>query len=348
MKKGSASWMIIGVLALLSGIALYLYFSKPKFSTVNQNDRAFAFKDTAAITKIFIADKDNHQATIERKQNGWVVNNRFNCRSDAILNLLEVIKQVEVKMPVQKAGRDNVIKFMSFNAMKVEIYVGDELVKQYYVGHETEDAEGSFMILTDPATGKKFPNPYVCFIPGFSGYLQPRYIAEENDWRDRIVMNYIPPDIQQIKVEQPGTPADSNFTIDLLTSNKFVLKNLKAQALPFDEARLRQYLVYYQNLSYETLVTGRNRRLTDSLSLQRPFEVITITRKDKRQEEFRFYRKHYDGGFSRDMEVKFAYDPDRFYLNFDGNRQWALSQYYVFGKLCINSSYFLPDNSVKK
>jgi hypothetical protein len=48
------------------------------------------------------------------------------------------------------------------------------------------------------------------------------------------------------------------------------------------------------------------------------------------------------------MEVKFAYDPDRFYLNFDGNRQWALSQYYVFGKLCINSSYFLPENSVKK
>lgn len=348
MKKRTSSWIIVAVLAVLSGVAVYLYFSKSKYSTVNDDDRAFAFKDTAAITKIFIADKDNHQATIVRTAKGWVVNDRFNCRTDAILNLLEVIKQVEVKMPVQKAGRENVIKFMSFNAIKVEIYVGDERVKQYYVGHETEDAEGSFMILSDPETGKNFANPYVCFIPGFTGYLQPRYIADENDWRDRIVMNYIPPEIRQIKVEQPGAPADSAFTIDLPNANSFVLKNLKGNQLSFDEAKLRQYLVYYQNLSYETLVTNRNRRLTDSLSMQRPFEVITITRKDNKQDEFKFYRKHYDGGFSRDMDVKFAYDPDRFYMTFDGGRQWALAQYYVFGKLCVNTSYFLPENSVKK
>jgi len=348
MKKRSASWIIIAVLTLLSGIAVYLYFSKSKYSTVNQSDRDFAFKDTAAITKIFIADKDKHQSTIERTEKGWVVNNRFNCRTDAVLNLLEVIKQVEVKMPVQKAGRDNVIKFMTYNAIKVEIYVGDELVKQYYVGHETEDAEGSFMILTDLETGKNFANPYVCFIPGFTGYLQPRFIADENDWRDRIVMNYIPPEIKQIKVEQPGAPADSSFALDLINANSFNLKDLNGKSVTFDEGKLRQYLVYYQNLSYETLITNRNRRLTDSLSMQRPFEVITVTRKDNKKEEYKFYRKHYDGGFSRDMDVKFEYDPDRFYMTFDGGRQWALAQYYVFGKLCINTAYFLPDNPVKK
>lgn len=348
MKKSSASWIIIALLTLLSGVSIYLYFSKSKFSTVNQDDRAFSFKDTAAITKIFIADKDKHQSTIERTKKGWVVNNRFNCRPDAILNLLEVIKQVDVKMPVQKAGRDNVIKFMSYNAIKVEIYAGDELVKQYYVGHETEDAEGSFMILTNLETGKNFENPYVCFIPGFTGYLQPRYIADENDWRDRVVMNFIPPEIKQIKVEQPGVPADSAFTIDLLSANSFELKDLNGKQHNFDEAKLKQYLVYFQNLSYETLITNRNRRMTDSLSLQRPFEVITVTSKDGRKDEFKFYRKHYDGGFSKDMDVKFAYDPDRFYMNFDGGRQWALAQYYVFGKLCINAAYFEADPSVKK
>jgi hypothetical protein len=348
MKKRSASWIIIGALALLSGLSIYLYFSKSKFSTVNQDDRAFAFKDTAAITKIFIADKDHHQSTIVRTKKGWVVNNRFNCRSDAILNLLEVIKQVQVKMPVQKAGRENVIKFMSFNAIKVEIYAGDDLVKQYYVGHETEDGEGSFMILTDLRSGKNFADPFVCFIPGFNGYLQPRYIADENDWRDRIVMNYIPPEIKQIKVEQPGTPADSSFSIDLINANTFALKDLSGKQQNFDDAKLRQYLVYYQNLSYETLVTGRNRRLTDSLSMQRPFQIITIQRKDGKEDVFKFYRKHYDGGFSNDMSVRFAYDPDRFYMTFDGGRQWALAQYYVFGKLCVNTAYFRPENSVKK
>jgi hypothetical protein len=276
------------------------------------------------------------------------VNDKFHCRYDAVLNLLEVIKQVEVKMPVPKTGRENVIKFMAFNAVKVEIYVGDEKVKQYYVGHETDDGEGSFMILSDPETGKNFENPYVCFIPGFKGYLQPRYIAEENDWRDRLLMNYIPPEIKQIKVEQNGAPKDSSFAIDLLDDNTFALKDLNGKSLNFDESQLRQYLVYYQNLSYETLVTGRNRRLTDSLSLQEPFAMITVTPKKGDVEVYRLFRKTYEGGFSKDMGSKLEYDPDRFYMNFDGGRQWALSQYYVFGKLCVTTSYFRPSATVKK
>jgi hypothetical protein len=96
------------------------------------------------------------------------------------------------------------------------------------------------------------------------------------------------------------------------------------------------------------LVTGRNRRLTDSLSLQEPFAMITVTPKKGDVEVYRLFRKTYEGGFSKDMGSKLEYDPDRFYMNFDGGRQWALSQYYVFGKLCVTTSYFRPSATVKK
>lgn len=211
MKKTSS--LIIALLVLLVGISIYIYRSKSGLTTVDEEDRNFRYKDTAEITRIFLADKDGNKSDLKRTKKGWVVNDKYNCRSDAILNLLEVIKLVEVKMPVAKNARENVIKYMSAQSIKVEIYSGEELVKQYYVGHETEDSEGSYMLLSDPETGKNFKDPYVCFIPGFKGFLMPRFITNENEWRDRLVMNYIPPQIKQIKVQLFNAPADSSLRL---------------------------------------------------------------------------------------------------------------------------------------
>ena len=70
----------------------------------------------------------------KRTEKGWIVNGKYPCRSEAILNLLEVIKNVEVKMSVPNSGKKNVIRFMATDALKVEIYSKDELIKQYFVG----------------------------------------------------------------------------------------------------------------------------------------------------------------------------------------------------------------------
>lgn len=348
MKKYS-SWIVIVVLLALVGLSVYVYRSRSRMSSVEGADRNFLVKDTAAITKIFIADKAGHQSLIERGKDGWTVNNKFNCRRDAILNLLEVIRHVEVKMPVNKAGRESVISFMSSQALKVEIYAGSELVKQYYVGHETTDGEGSYMVLSDPETGKNYDDPYVCFIPGFKGYLKPRYIADENEWRDRIVMNVIPPQIRQIRVQHTGQPADSSFRIDVAGGVNFRLQSGNGTALPFDEMQMKQYLAYYQNISYENLITGRSKQLQDSLAQQKPFCVITVEENNGAKNDYKFYRKQ-NSSKQQDPEhgITYDYDPDRFFMRFDNDRQWALCQYFVFGKLLVTPQYFQAKASVKK
>lgn len=348
MKK-YASLIVIAVLLLLVGLSVFVYRSRTRMSTVEDEDRNFRVKDTAAITRIFIADKAGHQSLIERSEKGWMVNNKFNCRSDAILNLLEVIRNVEVKMPVNKAARESVIRFMSSQALKVEIYAGSERVKQYYVGHETADGEGSFMLLSDPETGENFEAPYVCFIPGFKGYLKPRYIADENEWRDRLVINYIPPQLRQIRVQHLDQPADSSFTIDVANATQFRLSNGNGAPLPFNELRMKQYLAYYQNISYENLITGRSKKLQDSLALQKPFCEIRVLTTDGRSDTFKLYRKQ-NNSAQQDPEhgITYDYDPDRLFLRFDNDRQWALCQYFVFGKLLLTPPYFQGAASVKK
>jgi hypothetical protein len=345
MKR--SSYLVIACLLLLTGFTVYTYLTKSKATTVDDKSRAFNLKDTASVTKIFIADKEGNKSLIKRGKDGWTVNDKFRCRSEAILNLLEVIRNVEVKSSVPKEAKESVIKFMSFNAIKVEIYSGDDLIRQYYVGHETPDGESSYLILTDPETGKNYKDPYICFIPGFIGYLQPRYIANENEWRDRLVINYTPPQVSSINVRYNTLSPDSSFTIDLLNTTTFRLRDGKGQAVAFDEAKLKQYLIYFQNISYEVLITGKNKKLQDSLTRVGPFCTISVTGKSFKTDTYKFFRKRFEGAFNPELGVKYEYDPDRLYMTFDNDRQWAVVQYFVFGKLFVSPGYFKPA-SVKK
>jgi hypothetical protein len=347
MKKNS-SLVLIGILLALIAFSIYVYKSKPKSSTIDTDARNFSFKDTAAITKIFIADREGNKVTLERNKSNWMVNKKFICREDAILNLLEVIKNVEVKQPVSLQERAPVIKFMSAHAFKVELYTGDQKVKQYYVGHETPDSEGSYMLLSDPESDENYKEPFVCFIPGFKGYLMPRFIVDENEWRNRLVLNYIPPQLREISMRHYDTAPDSSFTIQLKNTTQFLLKNYRQEIIPFDEGKMKQYLAYFQNISYEVLITGKNKRLEDSLSQQKPFCVIKLTTTAQEIKEFKFFRKHFDGLVDPEHDVKYNYDPDHLYLRFANDKEWALGQYYVFGKLLITPNYFLQIPSVKK
>ena len=337
MQKRS-SFFIIGVLLLLSGVAVFVYKTKGKTTTVEEEARNFSFKDTASITKIFIADKNGNKSLLQRTNKGWMVNNNYPCRSDAILNLMEVIKHVGVKMSVQKKTKQAILKVMSTQAIKIEIYTGTKLVKQYYVGNEPPDSEGSYMLLTNIETGENYADPYLCYIPGFVGFLKPRYIANATEWRDRLVINYTPPQIKQIKVEHLNYP-DSSFTIELISTSKFKLYDGKKNELAFNEVKLKQYLAYYQNISYEYLFTGQNKKLQDSLSAQKPFCKITVFGNGFNTNEYKFYYKQPKQKVP-EMGLNYTYDPDRLYLRFANDEEWALAQYFVFGKLLITPLYF--------
>jgi hypothetical protein len=344
MKRSTL--FILIALVLLTALAVYLVRSGSGLSTVNKADRDFMVKDTAQITKVFFADKEGNSAEITREKGGWMVNKKYFCRSEAILNVFEAIRLMEVKMPVPKAAKDNVIRFMSSNAVKVEIYAGDEKIKQYYIGHEPADSEGSYMILSKDDE-ENYPDPYVVFIPGFKGYLQPRFITRENEWRDRVVLNYTPPQLKEIRVSYFDQAKDSSFAIEFLDQNNFKLKNKEGRELAFDMGKMRQYLIYFQNISYESLLTAKSSRILDSLNRSSPFAILEVITKEQTN-TYRFFRKAYSGKVNPELGVEFPYDPDRLFLNFDNKKEWALVQYFVFGKLLITSSYFLAPASVKK
>ncbi|MGZ4033712.1 MAG: hypothetical protein ACXVP4_02520, partial [Bacteroidia bacterium] len=195
------------ILVIILGSASFWYIVNNRKSTLNAEMRNFAVADTASITKIFLADKEGRTITLERHPEGnWTVNQKYAVRMDALQTLLETIKRVDVKEPVGKKAQDNVIKRLAAKAVKCEIYQNDVLTKAYYVGTETQDNTGTFMIKIDPETMKTAEKPFVTYIPGFEGYLTTRYFTEEQGWRDRTVFKYNPLDIKSVKMETPLSP----------------------------------------------------------------------------------------------------------------------------------------------
>src|ERR1700746_1441571 len=100
--KNKSSLIVITILTLACAASYYLYKNKTSGSTVDKDARDFKIEDTASVTKIFIADKNNHSITLERTKTGWVTPHGYPCRADAINLLLYTMKMLDVKSPVSK------------------------------------------------------------------------------------------------------------------------------------------------------------------------------------------------------------------------------------------------------
>lgn len=83
---------------------------------------AFAIKDTANITKVFIADLHGENSLLERKNGAWYVDDTIRAMPKKVEELLSTIHNISIQQIVAKSAQSNINKMMSVNAIKVEIY----------------------------------------------------------------------------------------------------------------------------------------------------------------------------------------------------------------------------------
>jgi hypothetical protein len=333
MKKNRTSLIITVVLVVIS---LYFLFFRDSFSTLGQKDNDFAVQDTAAITKIFMADKDNHTVTLTRIKGGaWKVNGKYDVRSDAMNTLLYTIKMVTVKNIIDPNGVENVLKGLSSGGVKVEIYKGDDRIKMYYVGGPSADQTGTFMLLANSGSGKNFKQPYITYIPGFDGYLSTRYFVRSDDWRDRTIVQYYPYSMKMVKVTYPSS--DSGFQVNIIGRNHFSLENpATRQSVPFDTIAIKQYLTYYQSVSWEVTIETPKK---DSIIHSSPFAILNVTDTAGKSTEVRLFKKKATIAQKEKYAKDYEFDPDEAYALING-QDFVLVQYFIFGKMLQPIGYF--------
>lgn len=321
------------VLVILGAVTYYLIHSNDG-STMKGEYSDFAVKDTAAITKIFLADKRDNTVLLERQENNtWLLNGKHEAKKQSVEVLLETIRDLSVKSPVSKNAFNTIVKELAGKAVKVEIYQGsNEPVKVYYVGKGNAESTGSYMLLENSTV------PFLMHIEGFMGYLTPRYFTRAADWRSTKLFRYDMGDIQEISVEDHQNPEES-FTITV-DENKYNLYDLnKTQQIPFDTAELLLYIAKYKNINFEFFVADKEEKShkVDSISNRPPeftYSVKDVTGKAKTITTYKIKNKEEIRDFQGNLE---EYNIDRMDAIID-NDSWVVVQYFVMDPISTGLS----------
>ncbi len=334
---------------LVASLALWLYFHRSE-STIRKELFDFAVVDTASITKIYMVSTDGKQITLNKlKPGNWKVNGKFSARNDAIKNLLTCVKDLQVRQPVAKSAIENVSKQLATSSTKIEIYQGKKLVKMYYVGGDTQDGLGTFMLLTDTKTGENSSLPFIMVIPGFNGFLSVRYFMDEDLWRDRRVFAFYPDEISSIAVKYTRFP-DSSFTVSLSNKNEISLADSKGKNIAgFDTLKMKRYITYYTNIQYEALNNNLRPSFKDSVLTKGPLHTIILKDRKGQLHTIKTFAKPGDPNKINNVTGKAdEEDLERMFALINDEKDIALIQYYVFGKLFQGINYFRIPSSLDK
>jgi hypothetical protein len=355
MKKNKTIFIVFIVLAM---IALLLWLTQST-STFRRSKSDFKLEDSASVTRIFLSDKNNNSVTLTRISPGnWTVNDKYRAQSQSIDLLLKTMVDIEVQQPVAKAAHNNIVKELAVNSVKVEVYQQvyrvdlfgairwfphEKLTKVFYVGGATQNNQGCFMLMEHSA------DPFVVFLPGFRGFVSPRYSPIEKYWRDYNVFRKNIGEIANVKVEIPETP-DYSYEVRNDGNNKFVMISLKdnTEVLNYDTLKLLNFLSGFRSLNYEALLNDMDKVRKDSILKSKPFIIITLTDTAGVSKTMTTYHKKGPDGQTDPQGAPLPYDLDRLYASVNDGQDFTIIQYFAFDKVLRPKPFFLKDAQVQK
>lgn len=353
MKKNLAIYLAVAALAVLAVILAVTRTS----TTLSGKSSDFALADTSTVTRIFMSDKNNNTLMLTRSDSGqWTVNDKYTASRFNVSMLLQTMQQIEVSMPVAKAARNNVIRQLAANSVKVEIYqrvfridfLGMRLfphekqTKAYFVGGATQNNRGSYFLM------EHSDEPYVVQLPGLRGFVTPRYMPIEKYWRDYTVIKRTLPEIRSVSVEIPDAPQESYIIRS--EKNAFAFLEYSSQTpVPghIDTLSIMNFLNGFRNLNFEVLLNDLEKVRKDSILALPPFVNLTVTDTAGIVTTIRTFRKPSDAG-ATDMNGKpLPYDMDRFYALINDGKDLVLAQFFTFDRVLRPKSFFLKANPRK-
>lgn len=325
--------LLLAFLFIALGAGAWYAWNKRKnqSGTRNSPDMEFAVKNTEDIGRIFIADRSGQSALLVRKDGYWEYNERYRARRSAIQTLLETIEKVNVQNIPPKISEPSMIKDLASNGIKVEIY--DKKGKQmkcYYIGGVTNDEQGTIFIMDGSE------NPYICHIPGFIGTLRIRYLLGDDAWRDRVVFEEKPEEIQSISVEYPQSKSES-FRLEKTGEGEYSVtpffSTTTRNTTPLRKGAVESYLLQFERRGAEAFETNHPGR--DSISRLVPFAIVNLKKTDGTEKNVRFW------------PVETSFDPSkgnmviaRYLTDYNNGEAFLLTQNLVFSPVFRGYSFF--------
>lgn len=320
----------ITIIILVLAIVAYLLFVRKPWVTFNKELSDFAITDTASITKIFLVDVKNNQITLEKTADGnWTVNQQNNADLAKINLLLQTIHDVQMRNPLGDAEHNTVVKELAAIGIKVEFYNSDDKIKTIYVGQITADQTGTYMMI-DGSTA-----PYVTHIPGFVGYLTPRFETNPVKWLSKLVFNSSANQIKTVQVSYPQNK-EYSFTLDNSNAANLVLTDANNNIVPVDVNFCKYYLASFNSLYCEAYDDNFTAQQHDSINKLPAFCTITLATNDNKTTSLKLHYKNIDKRTKQRFDESgnpLPFDSEQYFGFANGSSHLMYIQHYNFGKL---------------
>jgi hypothetical protein len=327
--------IFILILVVLALAGIYYLVSRRPWSTNAALATDFSVKDTGAVTKIFLAERNGGKVLLERKPgNRWQVNQHLPADASKIDMLLATLHDMQVLKPVDPNTHNKAIGILATRGIKTEVYTGDKLIRTIYVGTETPDQTGTFMMLEGA------DEPFIIHIPGFVGFLTPRFFTNEIKWKDKLIFNERVDEIAMVTVAYPGDPKNS-FTIE--NTQALVLKDGAGNVIRADSGLLKYYLAGFAGLYAEGYQPDMRAATIDSIRHTQPFCIVEVREKSGGNKKLAVHYKPVDEHTKQQFDEKgnkMPYDIERFYAFVDNDTHVAMIQQYNFGRIFKKRSDF--------
>lgn len=331
--------LIVSFLLIVGVVAILLLKDN---STIEQN---YHISDTKTITKVIIDDKDgNHLEILKVEDSVWKVNNSP-ANMKVVDMLLSTLKDMRIREPIAQAARNNIVKQLAASGKTVKIYQDkhaidlgfiklfkrEKLTKTLYIGSETQDNMGTYMML------KGEDSPCIIYIPRLKGYLSTRFSALEDFWKSHAVFKYNRDEIASLKIEIPNQKSESF----MLTKNgegfDFTLLESGQKLQAFDTLKVKALLSSCFEVNYESVAKNISKLEQDTIFGKAPAFVLTVKDEKGKENILKTYSKLHD-------PTSIAEGEDDFYRIFDVNRCYAL---HSENKDTLIMQFFTLDNLLK-
>lgn len=341
MKRKTKNRIILFSTLLLIVVVVAVLLLRDN-STIEQN---YHIEEPKSITKVIIDDKDgNHLELIKETDSIWKANNSP-ANIKVVDMLLSTLKDMRIREPIAQAARNNIVKQLAASGKTVKIYQDDysinlgfiklfkkeKLTKTIYVGSETQDNMGTYMML------KGEESPCIIYIPRLKGYLSTRFSALEDFWKSHAVFKYNKGEIASLKVEIPNQKNES-FTLTKKGEGfDFTLLESGQKLQAFDTLKVKALLSSCFEVNYESVAKNISKLEQDTIFGKAPAFVVTIKDSKGKENTLKTYSKLHD-------PTSIGENDDDFYRIFDVNRCYAL---HSQNKDTLIMQFFTLDNLLK-
>lgn len=356
--KRKRNLLILLIAVVLIGLTAFFVAQKGSKSATFEQD--YHIEDVETITKIFIADKENNHVLLQRVMDAdstsdttWTVDGIYPANKGMVRILLETLHDMRIRQQVNKNAIPQAIKQLSSRAVKCEVYQTcyridwfggklrlfphEKLTKTYFVGHETQDMLACYMF----RDGDKVP--YIIHIPGFRGYLTPRFVADPVSWRSHVIVHWDITHLESVELDIPATPEES-YKVSR-QGDGFVFHQAGKEINTFDTARVAQMLSCFHNLNFDEFANRVPNSNMDTSFNAGPRAILHVTNTDGVMREVKTYLKYNnptDSLVMRNDELYEMFDLNRLYAIID-NKDTVLIQYFVFDNILQPASFFLGE-----